>query len=710
MTNFSMTGFSADISKEALRKRLEWQELMSALSMNFVSTENMTALIHNALRMMGEFLEVERIVICVPDYREGLIRPAYAWRRTENTHPKPANPDIGALIARSFPKTASPRENVPCIRCDDVGASEKYAVLRTVEIKSFIWAPLYVSGKIWGILSVEECGAARAWSENDLQLVNHVSSVITGAAAKNAVEEKLLRMSSIVEHSPHYICHVGVDGKVEYVNEGASRMTGFSNDELMGGGLEILFDGEVLTQLREQFAPGFPEEAREELTAPLRCKWGRPKILNLSVFPVGKKSVGIIGSDVTEKAKLQRELLKAKERAENSNNAKSEFLSRMSHEMRTPMNAIIGMASIGRTAVGMERKDYCLDKIGEASKHLLGVINDILDMSKIEAGKFTISLSEFKLERALHGATNVVGFRMDEKKIGFRLDLANELPAFIVSDEQRLTQVLANLLSNAVKFTPENGSIALSARLIEDNGDICTLEFDVTDTGIGISEESLPKLFNSFEQADSGISRKYGGTGLGLAISKRIVELLGGKIWVKSEEGQGSSFTFQIVAMHGVGKEKEEKAEKPENTGAPGSHSGCFKDFQVLLAEDVDINREILCGLLEDTGVAIDIAQNGLEAVKAFEKDPEKYSLILMDIHMPEMDGYQATRAIRGLSVPRAKEVPIVAMTANVFREDVERCLDAGMNDHLGKPIDMEDVMAKLFKYLRVCEKQGDSI
>jgi signal transduction histidine kinase len=402
-----------------------------------------------------------------------------------------------------------------------------------------------------------------------------------------------------------------------------------------------------------------------------------------------------------------RDLLLAREAAEAANVAKSAFLSNMSHEILTPMNAIIGMTGIGKNAAEAERKDYCLDKIDEASKHLLGVINDVLDMSKIEAGKLEISYSECDLGKLLRRVSDVFDFRIEEKRIAFSVSAEDGVPEIIVSDEQRLAQVIANFLSNAVKFTPDAGSISLSVRLADEDAEgNCRLVFTVADTGIGISEENRERLFRLFEQADGSISRKYGGTGLGLAISKRIIEMLGGEVRVESEVGKGSRFIFDIVAKRGT-RAASEPAELRDAPGsaanAPAENAGAdvFTGRRILVAEDIDVNREIVAALLADTGLAIDMAENGVEAVRAFADDPARYDLIFMDIHMPEMDGFSAARAIRAMDAPRAKSIPIVAMTANVFREDIERCLEAGMNAHIGKPIDLGDMLDKLRAYLR---------
>jgi signal transduction histidine kinase/ActR/RegA family two-component response regulator len=395
------------------------------------------------------------------------------------------------------------------------------------------------------------------------------------------------------------------------------------------------------------------------------------------------------------------EAQRAQHKAEESSMAKSEFLSRMSHEMRTPMNAIIGMTTIAQTSRhDINKMEYCLSKINEASIHLLGVINDILDMSKIEAGKFAISPTLFDFEKMIARVVQMIQFRVDEKKQMFTVNVDPSAPRHVVADEQRLAQVITNLLTNAVKFTPDGGSVSLTVQILQKKDDLCSLRLAVSDTGIGITEEQKGRLFSRFEQADGSIVRKFGGTGLGLAISKSIVELMGGKIWVESEDGKGSSFIFEIRA---------EIAESEDGCEADAGESSCadedmnvniFLGRRILLAEDTEINREIVVALLEETGVEIDWAQNGKEALQKFEEDPGRYGLILMDVQMPEMDGLEASRRIRSLNFPRAKTVPIIAMTANVFREDIEKCFNAGMDDHIGKPIDIEDVLKKLRKYL----------
>ncbi|MDR3277588.1 MAG: response regulator [Oscillospiraceae bacterium] len=395
-----------------------------------------------------------------------------------------------------------------------------------------------------------------------------------------------------------------------------------------------------------------------------------------------------------------------KGRAEAASRSKSDFLSNMSHEIRTPMNAIIGMTSIGSLAADIERKNYAFEKISDASTHLLGVINDILDMSKIEANKLELSSMSFGFEALLRKVVNVINFRTDEKAQHFTVSIDRDIPPALVGDDQRLAQVITNLLSNAVKFTPEQGFVHLGATLLSEESGVCTVQVEVTDTGIGINLEQQLRLFTAFQQADSSTSRNFGGTGLGLAISKRIVEMMGGKIWVESELGRGSFFAFTFKAVRDrVPAAVDSPAPSAADADALG-HDVSFAGRRLLLAEDVEINREIVLALLEPTGLKIDCAENGSAALRAFAESPELYDMIFMDMQMPDMDGLEATRRIRALDYPAAKTIPIIAMTANVFREDIENCIAAGMDDHMGKPIDFDEVLKKLRQYLPAAARE----
>ena len=437
--------------------------------------------------------------------------------------------------------------------------------------------------------------------------------------------------------------------------------------------------------------------------------WGFVSFCNLHeehALAEDEESVLLSGSLLMANAIYRNEMLQnlvqAREEALSGTKAKSAFLASMSHEIRTPMNAIIGMAAIGKSSADQQRKDYAFEKIETASTHLLNVINDVLDISKIESGKLELSPSTFRHQKTIQKIMDVFAHRMEEKSQSFLVDVDPDIPSMLIADEQRLTQVIINLLSNATKFTPQGGTIELSIRLQEKSDQSVKLQISVRDTGIGIGDEQRERIFNSFEQAESSTTRKYGGTGLGLAISKSIVELMGGRIWVESERGKGSTFSFDVqVGFVNSDKENVDGDQSGGTAAEPAGWNDDYTDRHILLVEDIALNREILQAMLEPTNLDIDSAENGLEAVQAFAADPEKYDLIFMDVQMPEMDGYEATRRIRMLETPRAKTVPVIAMTANVFKDDIEKCIEAGMNGHIGKPLDLEKVLDILKKYLR---------
>jgi len=427
----------------------------------------------------------------------------------------------------------------------------------------------------------------------------------------------------------------------------------------------------------------------------------------------------VILRDITENVELIRNLRETSEhlelalrQANAASKAKSDFLSNMSHEMRTPMNAVLGMTTIGTNARDIQGKNHALNRIGDASSHLLGVINDVLDMAKIEADKLELAPVPYNFSEMLQKVLSVIGFRVEEKKQTLSINVDGSIPQVIIGDDQRLAQVITNILANSVKFTPEGGAIRLDASLAGETGDHCILRLEVTDNGIGISPEQQGKLFRAFEQVDDGISREYEGTGLGLVISKRIIDLMGGEIQVESKLGKGARFTITAKAQRGKA-EPLRTGEMHEATAISPVDAGCqdvpckFDGRNILVVEDVEVNREIVISLLESTSVTIDCAENGKEALDMIAASPDRYDLVFMDMQMPQMDGLEATRRIRALPAPKLVELPIIAMTANVFRDDIEACLNAGMDDHLGKPLDIDKVMEKMQKYLSPRETPG---
>ncbi|MDR0720886.1 MAG: response regulator [Treponema sp.] len=394
-------------------------------------------------------------------------------------------------------------------------------------------------------------------------------------------------------------------------------------------------------------------------------------------------------------------LVAAREEALANAEAKSIFLANMSHEIRTPINAVIGMAAIARRAENPERLNDCLNKIDAASQHLLNLVNDILDMSKIESGKMELAPELFSIKELIENVTNTISVKMAEKQQTLIMNIGDNIPNIVLGDEMRLSQVCLNLLSNAVKFTPPGKKIFFTLNTLPQTGpaqeppENVKMEITVKDQGIGISKEEMAHIFKPFQQADSTVSRRFGGTGLGLSISKRIAELMGGGITVESSSGQGSCFrvTFSLKAEDETTVLAEEEAETAEYN---------FEGFSALLVEDIEINREIILSMVEETGLKMACAENGEQALEIFKKNPDQYDLIYMDMQMPVMDGITATIQLRALDIPKAKTIPIIAMTANAFSEDVERCRAAGMNDHIAKPVDIQLFFAKTAQYLKI--------
>jgi signal transduction histidine kinase len=385
----------------------------------------------------------------------------------------------------------------------------------------------------------------------------------------------------------------------------------------------------------------------------------------------------------------------AKEAAETANRAKSTFLANMSHELRTPMNAIMGMTDIVLRRISDPKHIAYLTKVKTASTHLLHVINDILDISKIEAERLTLEQVDFKLGDVLENLTSLIRHKSTEKNLQLQVDLAPEVAdIWLLGDPQRLGQILLNLAGNAVKFTAQ-GSIILRARISKESATEVQLRFEVEDTGIGISAEEQTRLFTAFEQADGSLTRKYGGTGLGLIISQRLARLMGGDVGVSSQPGVGSTFWLTVRVLKAAAG-----SVPPASTFVAGMAEARLKakfaGTRILLAEDEPIDRAILLMLLEDAGFAVDLAADGTEAVALAQR--QHYALILMDMQMPKLNGVEATQVIRTL--PGYAEIPILAMTANAFDEDLMVCLEAGMNDFLGKPVQPDVLLETLLKWL----------
>ena len=789
----------------------------------------------HCMGMMARAVDADRMYIWRNYVRDGKLHCTQICEWSENAQPQQDSEyTIDIPYSENIPgweETLSSGNCVNGIVANMTPAEQQQ--LGPQGIVSIMVVPVFLKDHFWGFVGFDDCRRERLFSESDESMLRSTALLFANALLRNAATEGMrtsaAQMEAVLSNYGGLIWSVDLDMTITLFNGLLLKKLGYSPSFFEGKSLNAALKrgrhGDIIERIKRTFTEGEQDWVNEidgnafhHHTTPV----------------VGAEGtiVCVVGSseDISEVIRLQKDLEKAVEAAQAASHAKSNFLSNMSHEMRTPMNAIIGMMSIGRAANTIERKDYAFDKIGEASTHLLGVINDILDMSKIEADKFELSEVVFSFEKLLQNAVNVLSFRADERLQYISAKIDPNIPRMLIGDDQRLTQVVSNLLSNALKFSPVGGTVRLEAALLARDEDSCTIQVDVADNGIGITPEQQARLFNAFEQAESSTTRKYGGTGLGLAICKRIINFMGGTIGVSSALGEGSTFRF-VVPLKISGSQSERKSgllkgvtlqdlralvvdDEPETleyfssichqmsvqcdtadsgieairmidrhgpydiyfvdwrmpgmNGIELSHrikesdhghavvimisgtawdeienearaagvdkylakplfpsaiESCilecvnaeeevdaiqeeaqkmtFPGNHILLAEDIEVNREIVLALLEETGLTFDCAENGVEAVRRFREAPDKYDLIFMDVQMPVLDGLDATRQIRALNHKNAKDIPIIAMTANVFREDIEKCLEAGMNAHVGKPLDIAEVLEQLQRYIK---------
>ncbi len=420
------------------------------------------------------------------------------------------------------------------------------------------------------------------------------------------------------------------------------------------------------------------------------------KRVNTSIFMLAFLSICftllflLLWASSSRRRKAQMDLTLAK----SASQSKSDFLSRMSHEIRTPLNGIVGMTAIARrSADNREKVLNCLDKIDLSSSYLMSLLNDVLDMSRIESGKIELEYSEFELSEICDQIYDLFWQKAEDNGISLQIDRGSQTAQRVIGDHLRLTQVLVNLTSNAMKFTPSGGTVSLMIRQTSEDQETVSLEFTVMDTGVGISEEFQSRLFEPFEQESAGTARQYGGTGLGLAISNNFVKMMGGNISVWSRLGEGTRFTVQLTLKRGAPVEKD-RAGANTASGLTDPDTPVSEDLSgltILLAEDNEINAEIITCILEEGGAKVDSVGDGKAVVEKFTEASEgTYQLIFMDIRMPVLDGMEACRAIRTSGRADAGSIPIIGLSANAFREDIDKAMASGMNAYLAKPIDLK--------------------
>ena len=567
-------------------------------------------------------------------------------------------------------------------------------------------------------------GGTRKWLEirgfphyADGRRIDYVMGTIQDISERRIAEQDLRKLYLAAEQSPSSIIVTDVNGRIEYVNRQFCATTGYTAEEVLGKGTGILHSGKTHPDVYVGLWATLKRGDAWTGEFVNRKKNGEHYVDYCRIAPVRQASGEVthylaVQEDVTERRRTARELddyrhhleelvesrtrelQQARAEAEEANRAKSTFLANMSHEIRTPMNAIIGLTHLLRRDARQPDQIDRIDKVKLAAKHLLGIINDILDLSKIDAQRMTIEATDFNVAATVEHVCSMMKERADAQHLALLSDVSAELrTAFYVGDPLRIGQVLINYVSNAIKFTP-SGSVTVRARRKSDDGTVAVLRFEVEDTGVGLSAEQVDTLFEPFRQADDSTSRRHGGTGLGLAISRRLARMMGGDAGVVSTSGHGSTFWFEVAVAPGQAPQERQTA----------STMAFRRNATVLLVEDNEVNQEIAAELLCSAGLRVDVARHGAEAVECVRR--KTYDLILMDMQMPVMDGIEATMAIRAL--PHGRTLPILAMTANAFAEDRQRCLAAGMNDFVAKPVDPEALLETLGRWIPESATDGE--
>jgi two-component system sensor histidine kinase/response regulator len=604
----------------------------------------------------------------------------------------------------------------------DEFAEQVYLPNGLPEVQRFINLPISEDGKVVVITGVGNKN--QEYDDLDVETVQLISNSIWRIVQRQRTSVELRKLAQAVEQSPQSIVITNLDLEIEYINQAFLKQTGYSAKELIGNNHEIMRSRNTPEKTFRSMERALSQGQRWQGEFHNRRKNGSEFIESVLITPLRQTDGTIthyigIKSDITEQKRIAveledhrnhleklvekrtGELVEAQLRAETASKAKSEFLANMSHEIRTPMNAIIGLTHLLQNTDTSPEQAESLSKINRSAGHLLSIINDILDISKIEAGKMFLENAAFSTNSLFEYVHSFLRDKFQAKGLGLEIN-SGDVPAWLNGDLTRLRQALLNYASNAVKFS-EQGSITLRSEILEGEGDRILVRFEVQDTGIGIEADKLGSLFQSFEQADASTTRKYGGTGLGLIITRRLAELMGGEAGAESEPGVGSTFWFTAWLGRDVAVEEEQQPER-STIDAQDYLRSHHQGARILLVEDNLINSEVAMALLTRVGLVVDTAENGLEAIEKANANP--YDLILMDIQMPICDGLEATRRIRAMgnddnSISACNSgIPILAMTANVFEEDRKAALEAGMGELVGKPVEPEKLYATIVKWL----------
>lgn len=576
-----------------------------------------------------------------------------------------------------------------------------------------LFVPVLEEGVVVLLLVVSQ--RTRPFEREDIETVELLADALWVIVQRRRSQERLLQLSRAVEQNPHSVVITNLKAEISYVNQAFLDHSGYAREEVLGKNPRILQSGKtppgVYQEMWSTLSRGEPW--RGELQN--RRKDGSEYSEMAIVSPIRQSDGRIthyvgIKEDISERKRLDEELeqhrhrlehlvqvrtaelAEASQQAETANRAKSVFLANMSHEIRTPLNAIVGLTHLLRRSGVTPAQASRLHNIDTAGRHLLSVINEVLDMAKIEAGHFELESADFQLGGLLSNVVSLIAGQAEARGLKLKLEVPKE-DTWVRGDATRIRQALLNYTSNALKFS-NSGTVRVGYHLVEEKQEDILVRFEVEDNGIGIAPEKLARLFQTFDQLDSSTTRKYGGSGLGLAITARLAQLLGGEVGVDSRLGLGSTFWF--TARLARSRQRIGTTEVSPNGSAESQLRELYSGARILVAEDHPINREVAMDLLQAVGLQVDLAEDGAEALEQVRT--RDYDLILMDLQMPILDGLAATRAIRTL--PERAEVPILAMTANAFEDDRRACLEAGMNDFVTKPVDPPILYSKLLQHL----------